>query len=375
MIKQNAEDIFYGKEPNWKHWTPEDFKDTDKVTWSIALAANWYNVRYTERDYRIAVLEYVDRLKIEEGEYVHRLNTDNYEFRSIGGKCQAANKGCILPEQFQDIVDSTILTLIARGKCISVEEKTDEPISVRSRVMKQSCILASELEEEIDDYMEYILGSRDSYKKFDMEQWIKSAEPSGMHCEFMLQTFDHRTEELKMALLGENEQLLEGYNYLSKAQLRKFYDFNKLICDQLKLHMSIMKSNRKPRKKKKKKPEQVVKKLKYLVKDTASGAESILPEEIIGASTVIVYNTKTHKASIFYADTTTAGISVKGSTIVGFDTASSKEKAIRKPTEFIKTAKKDGVRSINNAWKAIKTKESLPTGRINAHTLILRSIK
>ena len=149
MIKQNAEDIFYGKEPNWKHWTPEDFKDTDKVTWSIALAANWYNVRYTERDYRIAVLEYVDRLKIEGGEYVHRLNTDNYEFRSIGGKCQAANKGCILPEQFQDIVDSTILTLIARGKCISVEEKTDEHISVRSRVMKQSCILASELEEEI----------------------------------------------------------------------------------------------------------------------------------------------------------------------------------------------------------------------------------
>ena len=68
MIKQNAEDIFYGKEPNWKHWTPEDFKDTDKVTWSIALAANWYNVRYTERDYRIAVLEYVDRLKIEGGE-------------------------------------------------------------------------------------------------------------------------------------------------------------------------------------------------------------------------------------------------------------------------------------------------------------------
>jgi hypothetical protein len=180
---------------------------------------------------------------------------------------------------------------------------------------------------------------------------------------------------LKMALLGENEQLLEGYNYLSKAQLRKFYDFNKLICDQLKLHMSIMKSNRKPRKKKKKKPEQVVKKLKYLVKDTASGAESILPEEIIGASTVIVYNTKTHKASIFYADTSTSGISVKGSTIIGFDAALSKEKSIRKPTEFIKIAKKDGIRSINNTWKSIKAKESIPTGRINTNTLILRSIK
>ena len=41
------------------------------------------------------------------------------------------------------------------------------------------------------------------------------------------------------------------------------------------------------------------------------------------------------------------GFSVKGSTIVGFDTAASKEKAIRKPTEFIKT------KTVND-WKKQK---------------------
>jgi hypothetical protein len=196
-----------------------------------------------------------------------------------------------------------------------------------------------------------------------------------MHCEFMLQTFDPRAEELKMALLGENKELLEGYSFFSKPKLRKFYDFHKMLCDHLKLRMSIVKSNRKPRKKKKRKPEQLVKKLKYLAKDTNTGAESIMPEDIIGASTVITYNTKTRKATLFVGDPSQGGLVVKGSSIIGFDLNESKEKTVKKPTDFIKVAKKDGIRAINNAWKAINTKESLPKGRINGHTLILRAIK
>ena len=375
MTKQNTEDIFYGKEPNWKLWNKEDFADIEKVAWSLALAANWYNVRYSERDYRAAVIDYTDRLKIKDREFLRKLGTENFEFREIGGKCQAANKGCILPPLFQTAVDVTIAKLIERGKLVSVDTHPEETVSVRDRVRLQSCVLASELEEAIDDFMEYLRGNRPHYKQFDMEAWLTSVEPSGMHCEFMLQTFDPRTEELKMALLGENKELLEGYSYFSKPKLRKFYDFHKMLCDHLKLRMSIVKSNRKPRKKKKRKPEQMVKKLKYLAKDTNTGAESIMPEDIIGASTVITYNTKTRKATLFVGDPSQGGLVVKGSSIIGFDLNESKEKTVKKPIDFIKVAKKDGIRAINNAWKAIKTKESLPKGRINGHTLILRAIK
>lgn len=374
-MKQNTEDIFYGKEPNWKNWNKEDFADIEKVAWSLALAANWYNVRYSERDYRSAVLDYTDRLKIKDREFIRKLGTDNFEFREIGGKCQAANKGCILPPLFQKAVDDTITKLIDRGKMVSIDTHPEETISVRDRVRKQSYVLGSELEEASDEYMEYLRGNRPNYKQFDMEQWLTSVEPSGMHCEFMLQTFDPRTEELNMALLGENKELLEGYNFLSKPKLRKFYDFNKMLCDHLKLRMSIVKSNRKPRKKKKRKPEQIVKKIKYLAKDTNSGAESILPEEIIGASTVFTFNTKNRKAIMFVTDPSQGGLSVKGSTIIGFDVSLSKEKTVKKPIDFIKCIKKDGIRSINNLWKSINTKETTPKGRINNQTLILRALK
>lgn len=375
MTKQNTEDIFYGKEPNWKNWSKEDFADIEKVTWSLALAANWYNIRYSERDYRSAVLEYADRLKINGREFLKKLGTDAFEFRMIGGKCQASNKSCILPPMFQQKVDETISSLIEKGKLISIDENPVETVSVRDRVKAQSCELASELEEQIDEYMEYLRGSRPHYKMFNIENWLTSAEPSGMHCEFMLQTFETRTEELKMALLGENKELLEGYSFFSKPKLRKFYDFYKMICDHLKLRMSILKTNRKPRKKKKRKPEQIVKKLKYLVKDSNSGAESISPEDIIGASTVYLYNTKTKKGIMFVSDPSQGGITIKGSTIFGFDLNLSKEKTIKNPTDFIKCTKKDGTRAINNLWKSINTKEKTPKGRINNKVLILRAIK
>lgn len=375
MNKQNTEDIFYGKEPTWKNWTPDDFKDIEKVAWSIAMSANWYNIRYTERDYRNAVLEYAEKMKIQDWQYMKKLGTDVFAFRSIGGKCKAATKGCVLPPMFQKNVDDTITQLIEMGKRVSSAEPQEEVVSVRDRVKNQSCMLASELEEQIDDYLQYIVGNNPHYKKFEMEDWLRSAQPSAMHCQFMLESFQPRVEELNMALLGENKELREGYSHITKAQLRKLYDFHKMLCDYLKLHIGIVKSNRKPRKKKKKKPDQVVKKLKYLLKDTKTGAESILPESIVGGSTVIVYNTKTGKGTMYYADSTSGGISVKGTTLVGFDKTLSKEKKIKKPAEFIKCAKKDGIRAINNHWKSINTKETEPNGRINANTLLLRSIK
>lgn len=374
MIKQNTEDIFYGKEPTWKHWTPEDFKDIEKVAWSIAMSANWYNIRYTERDYRNAVLEYAEKMKIQDWQFMKKLGTDVFAFRSIGGKCKAATKGCILPPMFQQNVDDTIIQLIEMGKRISSTEPQEETISVRERVRRQSCTLASELEEQIDDYLQYIVGNNPHYKKFEMEDWLRSAQPSAMHCHFMLESFQPRVEELNLALLGENKELKEGYSHITKTQLRKLYDFHKNICEYLKLHIGIVNSNRKPRKKKKRKPEQVVKKLKYLIKDTNTGADSISSEEIVGSSTLITYNVKTKKASIFYAETK-EGITVKGTTLIGFDVNLSKEKTIKKPTEFIKSAKKDGVRAINNLWKSINTKESVPNGRINSNTLLLRSFK
>jgi len=371
-MKSETEEIFYGKQPNWKHWKPEDYKDEDKVFWSIAFALNWYNTKYTDRDYKASVIGYMEKNKIQGVDLVAKVPVDNFTFRSIGGKCQANLSHCILPLKVKQAINEGISTLISVGKY--TQDVSAPVVPVRERVRQQSYELGNALERKIDEYESYILGKNPNYKLFDVEKWINENEPSAMHCEFLLECFERGLNEFKMVLDGKDEQLREAYSFLTKKQSQKMHDFYKSICDHLRVRITIAKSNRKPRKNKKKKPEQLVKKLKYLVKDTSSGIESIMPDSIIGCDTLIVFNVKTNKATIFKADSNGSGISVKGSSIIGFSDESV-EKKIRKPVEFMTKAKSEGIRSINNYWKTQKTKEAKPKGRINAHTLILKSFK
>jgi hypothetical protein len=87
-----------------------------------------------------------------------------------------------------------------------------------------------------------------------------------------------------------------------------------------------------------------------------------------------VFNTKNNKATVFIAVEPKSGLAVKGSTLVGFDSAKSFEKTVRKPDEFLKNT--DGCRKTFTAavryLNGVKTKQGEPTGRINKHCLLLQ---
>ena len=278
-MKSQTEDIFYGKQPNWKHWKPEDFKDEERVYWSIALAVNWYNTKFTDKDYKNSVLEYMKKFKIEGLEYVSKVPTDNFTFRSIGSRCESALCHCILPIKVKNNIDVGIATLITIGK--NIQDTNTPGVPVRERVRQQSYELGAFLEQKIDEYEYYIRGKMSNYKTFDIESWLTEIAPSAMHCEFLIECFKRGLGEFALVVEGKDTQLKEAYSFLTKKQAQKMHDFYKSICDNLSVRIIIAKSNRKPRKKRKKKPEQVIKKLKYLIKDTSSGIESILPESIV----------------------------------------------------------------------------------------------
>jgi hypothetical protein len=95
--------------------------------------------------------------------------------------------------------------------------------------------------------------------------------------------------------------------------------------------------------------------------------KSVKPENIIGATELWVYNTKYRKVQVYKAPT---GLAVKGTTVIGFDIVESKSLTLRKPEDFFKglTLTK---RPLNAAIKSVKTKASVPNGRINEECIIL----
>ena len=102
---------------------------------------------------------------------------------------------------------------------------------------------------------------------------------------------------------------------------------------------------------------------------------SIDPKQIIGAIKLVTYNTKTDQFSIYEKTRMVDGLSIKGTTIVGLDNEKSVCKRVGKDKSIIIVGGSGGIRSINNAYKNLKNKESVPSPRLNNNVVILQAFK
>ena len=118
----------------------------------------------------------------------------------------------------------------------------------------------------------------------------------------------------------------------------------------------------------------MVAKGKYEEKNEEFKLTSISPTDIIGASKLIVFNTKYRELTI-YTTLDPAGFIVKGTTIQNFSKDSSKSKKVRKPENILPVVKTSGIREINKRFTDLNTKSKTPTGRLNSSTIIMKVLK
>ena len=182
---------------------------------------------------------------------------------------------------------------------------------------------------------------------------------------------------------SEDRQLLESYEDMSDDVIQKgikAYDNIFQACDYM---IGIANANRKPRKKKEKSPEQQVSKMQYKKEDAELNLKSIDPAEIIYAEALWVYNVKTRKLGKYVARTLDprgmnrpgTGLTVKGTSIKGFDEENSIQKTLRKPEEQLKEFANSGPKKVLEFYDAIKTMGVKLNGRINNEVILLRVVR
>lgn len=145
-------------------------------------------------------------------------------------------------------------------------------------------------------------------------------------------------EDFKAAIKGD-EFCTEAYSNFTKPQLKVAVEVLKnlkaLKPDAKQTGKKIRLGSHTPRRKKEKPPEEIVKKVLYLEKDTETGVTSRKPTELIGASQLWVYNAKTRKLGCYFSKNGD-GLSVKGTTILGYDEKRSNVKMLRKPKQQLR---------------------------------------
>ena len=196
----------------------------------------------------------------------------------------------------------------------------------------------------------------------------------GAHTKFVIDYFKTRRQEYDEVLTTTDADVKEAYSNFTKAQLKKLVAYcDQVIIDGMKLAGDAVKT-RKPRKRKAKSADQVTAKLNYAKDFTELKLVSIDPKTIIGASSLWVYNTKTRKLGVYQA-LDAAGLNIKGSTIQNFAESKSIQKTLRKPAVTLPEVLKGGKVALRNVLTNIRAAEKVLTGRINADTILLRTVK
>lgn len=318
-------------------------------------------------------------------ERIADMNEDR--FSTVGKYMYILNHAGDVPEDIMDglmpalekIIEEEEIRIITKEKnatpvVIDNLEKihTNIPVpTIQDRLREKTREVAGEVEGWIDDF--YL--ARKTAQPKTVEEFanlFKANELKGPHMRFMYSIFERRTDEIERAYEGKDKDLNEGYSNFTKIELRKFSQFHKNLLSACVMLQEAAKVERAPRKKKPVSTEKIVSKLKYKKEDSMLGIVSLNPTQILGAKEVWAFNTKTRKISRFIADDLQGPLSVKGTSLIGYNEAKSISKNLRKPVEQLAEFKKSGKVQLRTFMDSIKAVEIKANGRMNEDIVILK---
>ena len=244
------------------------------------------------------------------------------------------------------------------------EVKKEKPkVSIQQRINEQVSGYIGEIEGKVDDFI-----NSDFKEKYDCYAHLNNLGCKAVHARKMRPLYLDCYNETVDVYNAEDDYLNEAWGHLKPKYHKKIMDFYGIILDDIDRLIKNSTAQRKPRKKKTLSATRLVSKLKYETEHSDLKLVSVNPEKIIGAMELWVYNTKKNRLGVYYAENSVRGLSVKGSTILHFDSNISIQKTARKPSEVLKTLTK---RTLNKTLKHLTTKDKEVTGRINAQTILL----
>lgn len=329
----------------------------------LASALNWYSSNKDKKTAMKYLADYAKKNKIK-----GRLDTSK-SFITTGFLCRLVSNGTKLSEAVLSNLKSDVVKLYSLEESTdTVEEKVVQAVSIQDRVAEKVSEIIGELEGSIDDYI------LSEFKKEPSPYGIMHDKAKAMHASKIIDWFKKVRLEYDEVLNTDDPLLKEAYSNFSKNELKKLVAYcDSIITDAMKI-TDESKAGRKPRKKKTKTPEQLVAKLQFLQSSEEFKLESQDPKQIIGATSLWVFNVKNRKLGVYHA-LDSQGFGVKGTSLTNFSEMKSVQKTLRKPEAVLPEVVKGAKAILRNAMENIKAKDSALNGRLNKDTILIKVIK
>ena len=352
---------------------------------AIARSLNWYHRFYGRKDAREMMANYLDiHERVVEGKVMRKVDEGEFRLPTFAWLSRMVLRGLELTEHEMLTLEneiSRLLQTINKAKVISkfttaaktVEEVATTKTNIQETMREKAREAAGELEGLFDTYLTAGQPTKHSLRPMD-EVSKKNVLPQ--HVAMIREVWSKKLAEMNELLEGKDAQLVQAYSHYSKQQVKNTIKFIELVLSDLNSYISVKKTAKAPRARKAVPVEKIVAKLKYMkaFKDPAIKLDliSISPIKLHGCSEAWVYDTSKRKLHHFIADEYSKTLSVKSNTLLGFDSAQSESKTIRKPGEQLKEVmgSKPAARKY---FKDIKAVATTPNGRFNDKMIILKA--
>lgn len=304
------------------------------------------------------------------------------------------------PDPTNHILDKFIAKLLDIKLEIEENEENKETpkvvINIQDRIRQQSLDVSAIIEQWLDGFV--IDPKKFSIEDIDLSKLFAEKSVSQAHARKIKSYFTNEYNEIKSvgmvpsstkinAIKNADEkesllQLQEGYSVYRKVDIKKYISALESIISNCDLIIEEKKATRKPRTRKPKSADKLISGLKYKIKDENYMLASINPADIIGATELWVFNTKTRKLGKYIASNIDpsgekregSGLSIKGTTIQGFNVDESIQKTLRKPQDTLKEFKSSGKVKLRKFLDQIPTTDTKLNGRVNNDIVLLKAL-
>lgn len=328
---------------------------------------NWYS-RCVEPDQRSKFL--VEYLK-QEGCY----SPDQILFADRKGKkfpetwayiARMFNLGTIFEHEVKERLDAEVLKFLSRD----LPELDEDGIPIekpKTRLLRSNPSNVPSMVNYIDDVIDKILeGQDDDINFYDA---LTRMGCTSSDARTILDHFSNQLLEYLAMYTGRDEQLNEGYEFLKSNTKQRIAMFSVNLRKDLEALINAKKTKeRKPRKRKEVPATKQIARLRWQKESTEYKIASVDPAKLIGAKTVIAFNTKTRILTIFEA-TDDKGISVKRTNILN---ATGRCKKLRKPEAILPSLTNTTRASCLQQFKGLTTNEFESNLRTTNETILLK---
>jgi hypothetical protein len=365
---RSADTNAMGMEPTWR------VQPTEGRVSAFSHAFSWYNYFYGKKDAREMIVNYLETHDRKDDVRTLKRIPDSSIRLTTGWLCRMSMVGLELTEHEQIKLDNLLKEILESKQDEEVAEvPVDDAvpkITIQDRLREKVSECAGELDGLFDEFIASGAKLNADYKPVVL---MRSLNIAPQMVNDIKQIWTRKLVEFDEAVAGKDADLAQGYNYLSKIQLKNCVKFCELVISDCGAYVQIKKVERKPRAVKAVPPEKRAAKFKCIVEFAELKLKGLPAASLVDKAEAWLYDTKKRKLIHIVADSHAQAFTIKSNAIIGYSTVESQQKTVRKPAEILKAMSAAGKPAARKIYKDLTTTETPFNGRGTENLIILKS--